>query len=94
VAIAGYLETQRAGVVAREEGWFADCRAGSRRISARVAGCIDTGFWDLALAGGFGFRFLNPTRAWLQISFDRVIGEVMPGMKQARRETLGWEGEP
>jgi hypothetical protein len=94
MAFARHLQIQRAGVVAREEGWFADCRAGSRRISGRVAGRIDTGCWDLALAGGFGSRFLNPTRAWLQISFGRVIGEVMPGMEQARRETLGWEGEP
>ncbi|GAJ23726.1 unnamed protein product, partial [marine sediment metagenome] len=77
-----------------EDGWFANCRAGRRRISGRVAGRIGTVFWDKARAGDFGSRFLNPTRAWLQVSFGRVIGEVIPGMEQARREMLGWEGEP
>lgn len=92
--MARYLQTQRPGVLAGEDGWFANCRAGSRRISGRVAGHIDIGLRDKAPAVEFGSRFLNPTRAWLEGSFGRVIGEVIPGREQARRGMLGSEGEP
>ena len=87
-------KSRGAWFVAGEDGWFANYRAGSRRISARVAGRIGIGSWDKARAGRIGPGSVDLIRAWLGGLVGRAMGEVVPGREQARREMVGWGGQP